>query len=373
MAKKFTRITKEEFQRLTETDFGVNFNKDGTWSVTDQEKLAQHQEMIGANDTCIQCRFYKAGSTRQLAKGYKPAFFVNYANKKCIDCTEKARVSRLQARRQKKIDAGLNPDGRAPRRTKAQIQSTQPPPLALPAEIMEALDSIKELRLTIDELTTNNERLDTRVIQLAEENKLLRKQNTEMQEELADLKKRAIRIENRVNDKHERLDELAAESESKAKELQDMIYEFKNSYQTKSSIQAVIKAELEEIRIRLLDEVNSTVVPVQEQVQVCAENLDQLQELVESTIDSVATAPASPQPPDEELSQINSSPTSADEFPVDFDAADRKQAKAEWDNFEEVRARYKQACKEAEDRGEPKPAVEQFFRARQQLPRPTFW
>jgi len=366
-----TSMTAQDFERFNETDFGVIF-ENGKAKILDEAKLIAHQNNMDGQPLCCQCRFYKAGVQEQIENALKPAFFHDYSKTKCIDCTEIARQRRFKARRQEKIEEGINPDVPRKRRTKTEILAQSTSPLAIPDEIREAMESIKEMRETIQELTTNNERLDTRIIQLAEENKVLRKENTEMQDAIEDLRMRIISSENRVNDKHERLDELAAESESKAKELQEMIYEFKNSYQTKSSIQAGIKAELEEIRIRLLDEVNSTVVPVQEQVQVCAENLDQLQELVESTIDSVATAPTSPQPPESELAQVNS-PVIEKDYPLGFEAAEVKEAEADEADFEDRNRRYKAACKKAEEAGLPPPDKSLYERRTIVPPRPTFW
>ena len=366
-----TGMTAQDFERFNETDYGVIF-ENGKAKVLDEAKLIEHQNICVDSPLCSQCRFYKAGVQEQIENALKPAFFRDYSKTKCLDCTEIARERRLKARRMEKIEEGLNPDVKRKRRTKTEILAQSTNPLAIPDEIREAMESISEMKQTMELLAEENDIIKRVNTETNRKVKEVLRENKSLKDEIQQLKLRVIAGENRVNEKHEVLDKIIQETETKAKEMQEMIYEFKNSYQTKSSIQAGIKAELEEIRIRLLDEVNSTVVPVQEQVQVCAENLDQLQELVESTIDSVATAPGSPKPPADELSQINS-PTSPDEFPIDFDAADKKQAKTEWDNFEEVRARYRQACKEAEDRGEPNPPVEQFMRTGRQLPRPTFY
>jgi len=280
-------MTHEDGKRIQSMNIGIVYDDEtGVITLTDKKAHQEYLDNLGDQyKKCSQCKLYVAGTHTQLRKRTTPCFLNKPQNKKCIACTEKERLRRNQKLRDEKIAKGLNPDGRAPRRTQAQMEADResaPPPRQLPQEITDRLDKLTAVFGKVDELTQQVGKLTSLVW-------TLRRSNRDLTEQNEALTKKCNRLENRVIDKCDEMDAKCDEFDDKMEELDEL----------KRNLQSQPKAQTDDQTIKaiktLVKSHHKRLETIEEKADATAEQVDSLGiEMVRLSDDIVNHQPESP-------------------------------------------------------------------------------
>ena len=280
-------MTHDEGKRIEAMNIGITYDDaSGNFTMTDQKAHQEYLDNLGDQfKKCSQCKLYVAGTHTQLRKRTTPCFLNKPQNKKCIACTEKERLRRNQKLRDEKIAKGLNPDGRAPRRTQAQmdeVRASAPPPRQLPQEITDRLEQLSGVFGKVEELTQEVGRLSSLVWTLKRSNKELTEKNEA-------LTKKCHRMENRIIDKCDEMDAKCDEFDDKMEELDEL----------KRNLQSQPKAQTDDQTIKaiktLVKNHHKRLETIEEKTDATAEQVDSLGiEMVRLSDDIVNHQPESP-------------------------------------------------------------------------------